>query len=204
MSAEARECLSRLPTGTPVSRGIFEMGFYIQDRLIKYRASLPSTIRSSKGCLAELFSALCFAVGVICLWNDSFYLAAACFFIALGEKIGYAIKYSLSPPFGFDVGKRVLRHGRIFVKDIPFENIDYVHVFENYIFARGMGFGTYVYINYTAVYADFTADRHFLIMRFHMNEKRFADLFVEGLKVILDRDIEVKRRVRGNKDKIQY
>jgi hypothetical protein len=37
-----------------------------------------------------------------------------------------------------------------------------------------------------------------------MNEKRFADLFVEGLKVILDRDIEVKRRVRGNKDKIQY
>jgi hypothetical protein len=204
MTNKEEEYLAQLPSGTPISWGIFGMGFYIQDGLIKYRASLLSTIRSSKGCLAELMLMFCFAIGVFCLWMGAFYYAAACFFLALGEKIGYEIKYSLSPPFGFDVEKRVLRHGQIFVKDIPFENIDYIHVRENYIFMGGIGLETYVYINYTAVYADFTADRHFLIMRFHMNEKRFADLFVEGLKVILNREYAVKREVWGNKDKIQY
>jgi hypothetical protein len=204
MPTEAEECLSRLPKGTPISRGAFEMGFYIQNGLIKYRTSLLSAIRSSKGCLAELLFMLWFAAGVFFLCMDAFFFATACFLVALGEKICYAIQYSLRPPFGFDVEKRVLRHGRFFVKDIPFENINCVFVLENYVFYRTMGFGTHVYINYAAVYEYFTAKKHFLIMKFHVNEKQFADLFADSIKVILNKNVEIKREVRGEKNKIQY
>jgi hypothetical protein len=196
MTNKEEEYLAQLPSGTPISRGVFECGFYFEGGFIKYRTSFWKAIKSFKGFLADIGFTFFFLLGVLSTWaasfgdgNNAFYVfAAILFLIALGEKICYSIQYCLRPPYGFDIENNVFKCGRFFVKVIPFEDINCLHTLKKNYFSNGDGFDTKVYLE--------TESKYFTVMRFHKYDDYLVDQFIDAMRFIVKEDISVKREVR--------
>jgi hypothetical protein len=196
MTTKEEEYLAQLPSGTPISRGIFEYGFYFEGGLVKYRTSFWKAIKSVKGFLADLGFAFFFFLGVLLCWLASFgsnntavyILAIICFLIALEEKIYFAIHYCMKPPYGFDIDNNVFKYGRFFVKIIPFKDISGLYTLKKKYFSRVDGFDTKVYLE--------TEMRLFTLMRFHKYDDYLVNQFIDAVKIIVREDIAVRREVR--------
>ena len=122
------------PPETPRSFSVWERGFYYKEGVLKYRTSvgqalIPYTWRTGcfQGCVT-LFLVLLFLATLTTrvAWIGMFVL----FIIWLGVRLKNLHKYSLNPDTEINLNKRTVKGGRFFVTEIPFEDIGYMHIYE--------------------------------------------------------------------------
>jgi hypothetical protein len=184
------ERLSMLLNKIPISHSIFEPGFYVKGKNIKFRISLWDAMVSYKFPYVDILFLFIFLIifAVYLIFSDIRFLWVPIwiFWGLFGEKIWNMFFYSLFPSSSFDVTNKIFRHYHITSTVINFDDIVDIEVRRNQkVYFGSMGFETCLYL-------DSKNHIPFQIARFHNWEEFWIETYIDSIKSFFEIEILIK------------
>jgi hypothetical protein len=186
---KGKKYLSRLPEGTPISKNIFQPGFYYDGKYIRFRTSVWRAVVPYRLVLVNLFITLLFLLFAWFAFKEGSFLAVAiCAFLSLNDKLGSLYSSSLFPPTGFDPENKIIYCRSFSVRTAPFSGVRSILIKDIFKIT-----GRQIYGKHILLMLD--SDEMFG-HRFHFWEEGIADRYIRAVMTIIDKQLEIRSEIR--------
>ena len=197
-----------LPPEAPISHSVWERGFYCKGGGIKYRTSVWQSLISYKNMpivliIIQLVFLFLILVALTNVQLDKPGTWVAFFFVIpmlFMQSIINLRNYSLNPDAEINIDKKILKAGRFFIKEIPFAEVSYLHVYKT----RGelsTVIGTVIVLG--AVRKKDTENmREIIFATFHPWEEHDVEIVKNAILCLLGKELEIKHYYVLNRQEV--